>query len=87
MFYLWYALIYLLSHKLLGRDVILFLEKSQISSVGVILDKKNQLLMCSFILLTDTEFLLSFPPHNSYRGVSLVEENTEHIIFVCIPFF
>lgn len=56
------------------------------SSVGVILDKKNQLLMCSFILLTDTVFLLSFPPHNLYRGVSLVEENTEHIIFVCIPF-
>lgn len=56
------------------------------SSVDAILDKKNQLQMRSFILLADAVLLLSLPPHSSYRGVSLVEENTEHIIFVHILF-
>lgn len=38
--------------------------------VGVILDKKNQLQMHSFILLADAVLVLTFPSRSTYRGVS-----------------
>lgn len=70
-FYLQYILTYLLSHELLGRDVMfLWRKREKGERVGVILDKKNQLQMHSFILLADAVLVLTFPSRSTYRGVS-----------------